>query len=200
MHGPQSNNPPCWSHQQGLASLQQGVRALARGLGGLPHAKGLCVPQYPGRMTIEHMRSCACVGCDPGPALMTMRKRRAYAKSARVCVCASLWEGGRGCARLSSQPPHRTHALLCARDAAQIKLKNLVIACFIPPDYQDKIMQHCHWQDYEGTWSIDFLQYAGNAIRAHQVRARRRGVPISCAHAGTPEKSACAGRGVSLFV
>jgi len=30
-------------------------------------------------------------------------------------------------------------------------------------------MQHCHWQDYEGAWSIDFLQYAGNAIRAHQV-------------------------------
>jgi len=50
----------------------------------------------------------------------------------------------------------------------QIKLKNLIIACFIPPDYQDKIMQHCHWQDYEGTWNIDFLQYAGNAIRAHQ--------------------------------
>ncbi|KAL6752731.1 kinesin-like protein FLA10 [Haematococcus lacustris] len=53
----------------------------------------------------------------------------------------------------------------------QIKLKNLVIACFIPPDYQDRIMQHCHWQDYEGAWSIDFLQYAGNAIRAHQELA-----------------------------
>ncbi|KAG1668483.1 hypothetical protein FOA52_005256 [Chlamydomonas sp. UWO 241] len=50
----------------------------------------------------------------------------------------------------------------------QIKLKNLIIACFIPPDYQDKIMQHCHWQDYEGAWNIDFLNYAGNAIRAHQ--------------------------------
>mmetsp|Transcript_15513 Transcript_15513/g.26832 ORF Transcript_15513/g.26832 Transcript_15513/m.26832 type:complete len:164 (-) Transcript_15513:404-895(-) len=50
----------------------------------------------------------------------------------------------------------------------QIKLKNLIIACFIPPDYQDRIMQHCHWQDYEGTWSIDFLTHAGNAIRAHQ--------------------------------
>jgi len=50
----------------------------------------------------------------------------------------------------------------------QIKLKNLIIACFIPPDYQDKIMQACHWQDYEATWNIDYLQYAGNAIRAHQ--------------------------------
>ncbi|GAX77721.1 hypothetical protein CEUSTIGMA_g5164.t1 [Chlamydomonas eustigma] len=54
----------------------------------------------------------------------------------------------------------------------QIKLKNLIIACFIPPDYQDKIMQHCHWQDYEGAWNIDFLPYAGNAIRAHQDLAR----------------------------
>jgi len=53
----------------------------------------------------------------------------------------------------------------------QIKLKNLIIACFIPPDYQDKIMQHCHWQDYEGAWNIDFLSYAGNAIRAHQEMA-----------------------------
>jgi hypothetical protein len=29
--------------------------------------------------------------------------------------------------------------------STQIKLKNLIIACFIPPDYQDRIMQHCHW-------------------------------------------------------
>lgn len=43
----------------------------------------------------------------------------------------------------------------------QIKLKNLIIACFIPPDYQDRIMHHCHWQEYEGSWNIDFLQYAG---------------------------------------
>ncbi len=62
-------------------------------------------------------------------------------------------------------------------------------------------MQHCHWQDYEGAWNIDFLPYAGetggplyltsmtpccppitahilsgattgNAIRAHQDLAR----------------------------
>ena len=46
----------------------------------------------------------------------------------------------------------------------QIKLKNLIIACFIPPDYQDKIMQHCHWQDYEGSWNIDFLPYAGERV------------------------------------
>ncbi len=43
----------------------------------------------------------------------------------------------------------------------QIKLKNLIIACFIPPDYQDKIMQHCHWQDYDGSWNIDCISYAG---------------------------------------
>jgi hypothetical protein len=64
--------------------------------------------------------------------------------------------------------------------ASQIKLKNLIIACFIPPDYQDKIMQHCHWQDYDSTWSIDCIGYAGAAplkcgllaCRARVVRAR----------------------------
>ncbi|GLC55847.1 Kinesin-like protein fla10 [Pleodorina starrii] len=53
----------------------------------------------------------------------------------------------------------------------QIKLKNLIIACFIPPDYQDRIMQHCHWQDYDSTWSIDCIAYAGNAIRTNQELA-----------------------------
>jgi hypothetical protein len=57
----------------------------------------------------------------------------------------------------------------------QIKLKNLIIACFIPPDYQDKIMQHCHWMDYEGAWSIDLLPYAGNAIRSHQELSASKG-------------------------
>jgi kinesin family protein 3/17 len=65
----------------------------------------------------------------------------------------------------------------------QIKLKNLIIACFIPPDYQDKIMQHCHWQDYEGAWNIDFLNYAGNAIRAHQEMHAH-----DAAHGGTSEE------------
>ncbi|KAG2431845.1 hypothetical protein HXX76_009338 [Chlamydomonas incerta] len=50
----------------------------------------------------------------------------------------------------------------------QIKLKNLIIACFIPPDYQDKIMQHCHWQDYDSSWNIDCIAYAGNAVRTNQ--------------------------------
>ncbi len=42
-----------------------------------------------------------------------------------------------------------------------IKLKNLVIACFIPPAYQDTIMAHCHWHEYEEKWQIDFMQHAG---------------------------------------
>lgn len=43
----------------------------------------------------------------------------------------------------------------------QIKLKNLVIACFIPPEYQDAIMQHCQWREYEETWHIDLVEHAG---------------------------------------
>lgn len=45
----------------------------------------------------------------------------------------------------------------------QIKLKNLIIACFIPPEYQELVMQHCKWQDYDETWRIDHVQYAGKS-------------------------------------
>lgn len=77
----------------------------------------------------------------------------------------------------------------------QIKLKNLIIACFIPPDYQDKIMQHCHWQDYEEAWNIDFISYAGNAMRARQELAvaqdnqrARQQMGNGVFHAGESEK------------
>ncbi len=43
----------------------------------------------------------------------------------------------------------------------EIKLKNLIIACFIPPEYQDQIMQHCHFDDYDQSWTIDCIECAG---------------------------------------
>ena len=43
----------------------------------------------------------------------------------------------------------------------QIKLKNLVIACFIPPEYQELIMQHCTWREYDEQWVIDYVEHAG---------------------------------------
>lgn len=52
----------------------------------------------------------------------------------------------------------------------QIKLKDLVIASFIPPDYQQKIMQFCHWSDYEESWAIEGLEYTGNFVRARKEK------------------------------
>eukprot|EP00951_Prasinocladus_malaysianus_P002644 scaffold18570_cov46-Prasinocladus_malaysianus.AAC.2 len=52
----------------------------------------------------------------------------------------------------------------------QIKLKDLVIASFIPPNYQQKIMQHCQWNDYEGAWAIDGLAHTGNFVRARKEK------------------------------
>jgi kinesin family protein 3/17 len=43
----------------------------------------------------------------------------------------------------------------------QIKLKNLAIAAFIPPAYQDLIMARCSWNEYEEQWVIAGVQAAG---------------------------------------
>ncbi|MEW5308736.1 MAG: hypothetical protein WDW38_000672 [Sanguina aurantia] len=48
----------------------------------------------------------------------------------------------------------------------QIKLKNLIIACFIPPDHQDLIMKHCQWQDYEATWNVEYITMSSVAQTA----------------------------------
>jgi kinesin family protein 3/17 len=43
----------------------------------------------------------------------------------------------------------------------QIKLKNLAIAAFIPPAYQDLIMARCAWNEYEEQWVIAGVEAAG---------------------------------------
>lgn len=45
----------------------------------------------------------------------------------------------------------------------QIKLKNLAIAAFIPPAYQDLIMARCRWNEYEEQWGIAGVQAAGES-------------------------------------
>ena len=50
----------------------------------------------------------------------------------------------------------------------QIKLKDLIIALFIPPEFQEKIMKHAQWDDYDAQWSIDAMQCTGNAIKAQR--------------------------------
>jgi hypothetical protein len=49
-----------------------------------------------------------------------------------------------------------------------IKLKDLIIASFIPAAYQEKIMRHAHWDEYEDTWTIDAMPLSGNALRAQR--------------------------------
>jgi hypothetical protein len=49
-----------------------------------------------------------------------------------------------------------------------IKLKDLIIASFIPAAYQEKIMRHAHWDEYEDTWTIDAMPITGNALRAQR--------------------------------
>ena len=55
----------------------------------------------------------------------------------------------------------------------QIKLKDLLIASYIPPHHQQCIMQHCTWDDMQQCWQIEHLHLAGNAIRARQEAARQ---------------------------
>lgn len=43
----------------------------------------------------------------------------------------------------------------------QIKLKNLAIAAFIPPEYQDLIRNRCKWNEYEEQWAVAGVQVAG---------------------------------------
>lgn len=52
----------------------------------------------------------------------------------------------------------------------QIKLKNLVIAAFIPPAYQDLIMAVCEWREYEEKWVIANVHAAGEAGRDMAVQ------------------------------
>jgi hypothetical protein len=48
----------------------------------------------------------------------------------------------------------------------QIKLKNLAIAAFIPPAYQDLIMAVCEWHEYEEKWVIANVHAAGEGRAA----------------------------------
>eukprot|EP00892_Ulva_mutabilis_P004653 jgi/Ulvmu1/255/UM001_0259.1 len=52
-----------------------------------------------------------------------------------------------------------------------IKLKDLIIAAFIPPIFQEKIVQHAEWDEYESSWAIGAMEYAGNALRAQRDMA-----------------------------
>ena len=63
----------------------------------------------------------------------------------------------------------REDLLETVRDLTQqIKLKDLVVAMSIPQEYQEKIMQHTHYDEVEDAWHIDHAQYCGGAVRARR--------------------------------
>jgi len=65
----------------------------------------------------------------------------------------------------------------------QIKLKDLLIASYIPPHHQQCIMQHCTWDEMQQCWQIEHLHLAGNAVRARQDAARQQsGDSIGAVH------------------
>jgi hypothetical protein len=73
--------------------------------------------------------------------------------------------------------------------ARDVKLKDLVIAHFIPPTYQEKIMAAAHWDDAEGAWSIAAMPLAGNPLRAQRELEAARASQIQAtlsARAGEP--------------
>ena len=55
----------------------------------------------------------------------------------------------------------------------QIKLKDLLIASYIPSHHQQRIMQHCSWDDMQQCWEIEHLHLAGNAVKAQQQKDRQ---------------------------
>lgn len=63
-----------------------------------------------------------------------------------------------------------------------IKLKDLIIASFIPSSYQEAIMQHAHWDEYEGNWAIDGMALAGNALRAQRDVAAAQKAHLDAAY------------------
>ncbi|WIA28846.1 hypothetical protein OEZ86_011372 [Tetradesmus obliquus] len=67
----------------------------------------------------------------------------------------------------------------------QIKLKNLAIAAFIPPAYQDLIMAVCEWHEYEEKWVIANVHAAGNNIRTQRELDQAPAAPAAfdlCKH------------------
>lgn len=56
----------------------------------------------------------------------------------------------------------------------QIKLKNLAIAAFIPPAYQDLIMARCAWNEYEEQWVIAGVEAAGEGS-THRISGVKAG-------------------------
>lgn len=63
-----------------------------------------------------------------------------------------------------------------------IKLKDLIIAAFIPPSYQDRIVKHAQWDEYDAAWTIDAHSLGGNSVRGQRELAAMQQTQIQPAY------------------
>ena len=52
----------------------------------------------------------------------------------------------------------------------ELKLQMLIIDNFIPPEYQEMIEQHVHWNDDIGEWQLKCVAYSGNNMMKTQQK------------------------------
>ncbi|GAQ91439.1 Kinesin-like protein [Klebsormidium nitens] len=62
----------------------------------------------------------------------------------------------------------------------QLRLKNLIIESFVPPEEVNKIMRRAHWDEDHERWILEGVQYAGNNAKAKRpISAAGQRRPIS---------------------
>jgi hypothetical protein len=64
-----------------------------------------------------------------------------------------------------------------------IKLKDAVLAAFIPPAYQDLVMRHARWDSRDGSWAVAAMELAGNPLRARRDMAHAQAAHLAAAAA-----------------
>ena len=83
-------------------------------------------------------------------------------------MCAACSRGERECIACSRVQGEKEDVLDQIRSLRRdVKLKDAIIASYVPPARQETIMRHAHWDDYAGTWTIDAADLAGASVRRH---------------------------------
>ena len=67
----------------------------------------------------------------------------------------------------------------------EVKRKDLLIAAYIPPRYQQTIMRNAQWDDYEGAWAVNAMALSGNALRAQRDIAAAQKAHLDAAYGAT---------------
>ncbi|KAF2352900.1 Kinesin motor domain, partial [Trinorchestia longiramus] len=98
-------------------------------------------------------------------------------KTRKMKVVYRLYMSAKGeLGDLQSEQQRETEELLetIRHLSRESKLHQLVIDSFIPPDYQELIQRHVHWNEDIGEWQLKCVAYTGNNMSKHQPRADHR--------------------------